>query len=131
MKRAHPVRKRLGGGMRQSGILAAAALHALDTHLARLAEDHANAKAFADAVDGPAGARVVRPDTNIIMIDLPAGMTSGDVVTRAKAAGALITPWSPSRIRAVTHLDADRSAVTRAAAIVRRAIEESAAAQGR
>jgi threonine aldolase len=126
MKRAHTIRKRLGGGMRQSGILAAAALYALDAHLTRLAEDHANAKAFADAVDGPAGARVVRPDTNIIMIDLPAGMRSGDVAARAKEGGVLITAWSASRVRAVTHLDADRAAVTRAAAVVRRAIEETA-----
>ena len=126
MKRAHTVRKRLGGGMRQSGILAAAALHALDAHLARLPDDHANAKAFADAIDGPAGARVVRPDTNIVMIDIPPGIRSGDVVARAKDGGVLVTAWSPSRLRAVTHLDADRAAVTRAAAIVRRAIEETA-----
>jgi threonine aldolase len=126
MKRAHAIRKRLGGGMRQSGILAAAALHALDAHLARLPDDHANAKAFADAVDGPAGARVVRPDTNIIMIDLPDGIASGAVAARAKEGGVLITSWSANRLRAVTHLDVDRAAVTRAAAIVRRAIEEIA-----
>jgi threonine aldolase len=126
MKRVHTVRKRLGGGMRQSGILAAAALHALDAHLARLPDDHANAKAFADAVDGPAGARVVRPDTNIIMIDLPDGIASGAVAARAKEGGVLITSWSANRLRAVTHLDVDRAAVTRAAAIVRRAIEEIA-----
>ena len=127
MRRAHMVRKRLGGGMRQSGILAAAALHALDAHLARLADDHANAKRFADRVDGAAGARVVPPDTNIVMIDLPAGVTSGAVVAAAKDDGVLISPWNVSRVRAVTHLDADATAVTRAAEVVRAAIERSPA----
>lgn len=126
MSRAHMVRKRLGGGMRQSGILAAAALHALDTHLERLPQDHANARLFADHVEGAAGAQVVLPDTNIVMIDLPAGMTSGDVVARAKANGVLLSPWSTTRVRVVTHLDADRDAVTRAAKVVREAIEASA-----
>ena len=113
MKRAHVVRKRLGGGMRQSGILAAAALHALDAHLDRLADDHANAKRFAERVDGTAGARVVPPDTNIVMIDLPEGMTSAAVVSAAKDDGVLISPWHASRVRAVAHLDADAAAVAR------------------
>ena len=125
ISRAHMTRKRLGGGMRQSGILAAAALHALDAHLDRLVDDHANARHFADAVDGAAGARVVPPDTNIVMIDLPTGAASGDVVARAKEHGVLISPWSNTRVRAVAHLDADRAAMTRAAEVVRGAIESS------
>jgi Threonine aldolase len=125
--RAHMVRKRLGGGMRQSGILAAAALYALDSHLERLPEDHANAKRFADRVDGTAGARVVPPDTNIVMIDLPDGVTSGAVVAMARDEGVLISPWSASRVRAVAHLDADTAAVTNAADVVRGAIERVAA----
>jgi len=127
--RAHMVRKRLGGGMRQSGILAAAALYALDAHMERLPEDHANAKQFADRVEGAAGARVVPPDTNIVMIDLPDGVTSGAVVAMAKDDGVLISPWSASRVRAVTHLDADTAAVARAADVVRRAIERVASAR--
>jgi threonine aldolase len=126
MRRAHPVRKRLGGGMRQSGILAAAALHALDVHLARLGEDHANARLLADAVDGAGGARVVPPDTNIVMIDLPPGMTSADVAGRARDGGVLVSPWSGTRVRAVTHLDADRVAVARAGEVLRAAIEAGA-----
>jgi len=124
--RAHVVRKRLGGGMRQSGILAAAALHALDVHLDRLVDDHANAKRFADGVDGAAGARVVPPDTNIVMIDLPAGVSSTAVVAAAKEAGVLLSPWNPTRVRAVAHLDADTAAVTRAATVVREVIERLA-----
>ncbi len=126
MRRAHPVRKRLGGGMRQSGILAAAALHALDAHLARLSDDHANARLLADAVDGAGGASVVPPDTNIVMIDLPPGMTSGEVTARARDADVLVSPWSGTRVRAVTHLDADRAAVARAGEVLRAAIEAGA-----
>ena len=124
MKRAHMVRKRLGGGMRQSGILTAAAMHALDVHLDRLAEDHANARRFADAVVGAAGATVVSPDTNIVMVDLPQGMSSGPVIDAVRREGVLVTPWSTTRIRAVTHLDVDAAAVDRAAGVVRQAIEE-------
>jgi threonine aldolase len=108
------VRKRFGGGMRQSGILAAAALYALDAHLPRLTEDHARAREFAALVDGAGDARVVPPDTNIVMIDLPAGRDSATIVAAAREAGVLLTPWSPSRIRAVFHLDVDAAMVNRA-----------------
>jgi threonine aldolase len=126
IRRAHMVRKRLGGGMRQSGILAAAALHALDVHLARLPDDHASARAFAEIVDGVAGARVVAPDTNIVMVDLPVGVTSGEVVARAKAAEVLLSAWSGTRLRAVAHLDVDLPTMRRAGAVVRDAIESAA-----
>jgi threonine aldolase len=109
------VRKRLGGGMRQSGILAAAALHGLEHHMGRLAEDHANARLLADRVDGVGGARVVPPDTNIVMVDLPDGVSAPDVVARMAERGVRITAWSPTRIRAVTHLDVSRSDVESAA----------------
>jgi threonine aldolase len=122
MTRAHPVRKRLGGGMRQSGILAAAALYALDAHLGRLSEDHAHAKLIADAVDGAAGARVVPPDTNIVMIDLPRPV-AGAVAERAAAAGVLVSTWTHTRLRAVTHLDAPEPAVRRAASTLARVLE--------
>jgi threonine aldolase len=108
------VRKRFGGGMRQSGILAAAALYALDAHLPRLAEDHARAREFAALVDGAGGARVVPPDTNIVMIDLPAERDAFTIVSAAREAGVLLTPWSPTRIRAVFHLDVDAAMVGRA-----------------
>ncbi len=117
------VRKRLGGGMRQSGILAAGALHGIEHHLRRLREDHERAGEYAAIVDGVRGARVVPPDTNIVMLDLPAELDAFAVVERAAEAGVLVTPWSPSRIRAVTHLDADAGAVRRAAETVARVME--------
>jgi len=123
MTEAWSVRKRLGGGMRQSGILAAAALHGLEHHWPRLRDDHARARAFAAAVDGAGGARVVPPDTNIVMVDLPAGVDAFDLVRRAAAAGVLVTPWSPSRIRAVTHLDVGDEDVRRAGETIARLLE--------
>ena len=114
MKHAWEVRKRLGGGMRQSGILAAAALHGLEHHLPRMGDDHARARELAGMLDGVAGARVVPPDTNIVMVDLPLGMPAPTLVARAADAGVLVTPWSATRIRAVTHLDVDAESVRKA-----------------
>lgn len=131
MKRAHAVRKRFGGGMRQSGILAAAALYALDTNLDRLEEDHANARLFAAAVEGGTGASVVPPDSNIVMIDLDEGVSSAAVVARAEEGGVRISEWNPTRVRAVAHLDVAAAAMTRAAAVVRAAIEECTAEASR
>jgi threonine aldolase len=130
VKRAHMVRKRLGGGMRQSGILAAAALHALDHHLSRLADDHAAARRFAEIVAQADRARVVEPDTNIVMVDLPGGTASEAVVAAAATQGVRITPWSATRIRAVMHLDVDMAAIERAGAVVRSAIEQSIVRDG-
>jgi threonine aldolase len=126
VRHAHMVRKRLGGGMRQSGILAAAALYALEHHLGRLADDHATARCFAQLVAGAEGVRVVAPDTNIVMVDLPDGTTSAAVAAAAAEHGVRVTPWSATRIRVVTHLDVDTAAVTRAAEVVRSTIESEA-----
>ena len=103
--RAHRARKRFGGGMRQTGILAAGALYAVDHHFDRLADDHEAATYLARLVDGVGGARVVMPDTNIVMIDLPRPCAD-DVVARAAALGVRISKWHNSRVRAVAHLDA-------------------------
>jgi threonine aldolase len=70
IRAARRARKRWGGGMRQVGILAAACLHALDHHVARLADDHARAKRLADGLAGLPGVQIVAPDTNIVFLDL-------------------------------------------------------------
>lgn len=121
--KAHRVRKRFGGGMRQSGILAAAALYALQHNYERLADDHASARALAQDVDGVAGARVVAPDSNIVMIDLPKPLAA-DVVAKALELGVRISAWHPSRVRAVTHLDAPADVVAEAASRLRQAFEQ-------
>jgi len=122
MHAAWEVRKRLGGGMRQSGIIAAGALHGVQQHLSRLADDHRNASAFATLVDGHGGARVVAPDTNIVMIDLAPGQHADLVVTRAKSAGVAISAWSGTRLRAVFHLDVSREASLAAGAAIAAAL---------
>lgn len=116
MRRAWEVRKRLGGGMRQSGILAAAALHGLEHHLPRLGEDHRRAQALAAGLGGIADLSVVSPDTNIVMVDLPRRLDAFAVVARAREAGVLVTPWNATRIRAVLHLDVDDAALATATA---------------
>ena len=121
---AHAARKRFGGGMRQSGILAAGALHGLDAHLDRMTEDHEHARLLASALEGVHGIRVVSPDTNIVILDLPGGVDAYDVVAATARADVLLTPWSRSRIRAVTHLDVDASAVLKAAEAIGAAMRE-------
>jgi threonine aldolase len=108
-------RKRMGGGMRQVGILAAAGLHALDHHLDRLADDHANAKVLAEAVGvDPAGV-----DTNIVAF---AHEKAGELVDAARADGVLISAVGPRTARLVTHLDVTRADAERAAATLARLV---------
>lgn len=122
MDGAWTVRKRMGGGMRQSGILAAAALHALDHHRDRLSDDHARARALAAAVAGAGDCTVVAPDTNILMIDLPRPVAPV-VAARAAAQGVFVSTWSATRLRAVTHLDVDDGAIRRAGEVLAEALE--------
>jgi threonine aldolase len=119
IKECHRARKMYGGGMRQAGILAAAGLYALDHHRARLADDHANARAFAEALAGAANVAVdlARVHTNIVMIDLTRG-TAQALIDQARAAGVFLGAAGAQRIRAVTHLDVDRDGVLRAANII-------------
>jgi threonine aldolase len=116
--RAHEVRKRLGGGMRQSGILAAAALLGLEDHETQLREDHRWAGAFAAGVAVVPGVRVVAPETNIVMVDLPPGLEGPAVAAAAKAQGVLLSAWSRTRVRAVFHRDVRPEQVGEAVAVV-------------
>ncbi len=117
--RAHRIRKMAGGGMRQAGMLAAAASHALDHHVQRLAQDHALAKRLADGLQGIAGLEVEAPQTNIVFVDLvgAARAQSAALQEHLKAEGVLITGLY--RLRFVTHLDVDAAGVDRAVAAVR------------
>lgn len=116
---AHDARRRLGGGMRQSGILAAACLYGLDHNLGRLAEDHARAAEFAQIVREAPGVQVTAPETNIIMVTVPQHTTPAAVEHAAAARGVGVALWDTRRIRAVTHLDVSAGDVTRAATVVR------------
>src|SRR5439155_67632 len=94
MERGWTASKVFGGAMRQSGIIAAAALYAIEHHIDRLADDHENAHALARMLDGAGGARVVPPDTNIVMIDLAEGRTVAPVQRAAAERGVLISEWT-------------------------------------
>ena len=117
------LRKRLGGGMRQSGLLAAAGLHALDHHLARLAEDHQHARALAEAVAQVPGLAVdlASLETNIVLVEvhLPGGPAA--LVEAARAEGVLFFPVGPTKARLVLHLDVPASAIPLAAERIARA----------
>jgi len=119
--RARRFRRMMGGGMRQAGILAAAALYALDHNLARLAEDHANARLLAERLAGARGV-VVDPATvesNIVMVDLAPPLPEAAIVAaRLEERGVRCFPFGPRRLRLVTHLDVDRAGCTRAAEVI-------------
>ncbi len=117
--RAHRIRKMAGGGMRQAGVLAAAASHALDHHVDRLADDHALARRLADGLAGIEGVQVEPPHTNIVFVDLAGA-------ARDKSAGLLphlaaqgIQAIGLYRLRFVTHLDVDAHGVDRAVSAIR------------
>ena len=108
-------RKRMGGGMRQVGVLAAAGLHALEHHVERLADDHAHARLLAEAcgVD-PAGV-----DTNIVVVRRPDALA---LVAAARDEGVLVSAVGPAAVRLVTHLDVSREDAERAAAVLGRLV---------
>ena len=114
--RAHRWRKMLGGGMRQSGVLAAAAFYALDHHVERLANDHALAQRLADGLQGLPGLTVEPPQTNIVFADLQGERAAG-LMAHLKTRGVLATGLY--KLRFVTHLDVDAAGVDRAIAAVR------------
>jgi threonine aldolase len=104
-------RKRLGGGMRQAGVLAAAGLYALDHHLARLAEDHEHARLLAKRL----GVDPVAVQTNMVVLD---DVAAPVIAEAAKAQGVLVSQVSARRIRLVTSLEVDRAGVERAADVL-------------
>ena len=121
IQRAHRWRKMLGGGMRQAGVLAAAALYALDHHIDRLADDHTLAQRLAHGLALLPGVTVEHPQTNIVFADVPAEHGEG-LVAHLKACGVLATGslyGRSSRLRFVTHLDVDASGIDRTVAAVR------------
>jgi threonine aldolase len=118
------VRRRLGGGMRQAGLLAAAGIYGLEHNFARLAEDHARARKLADGVRRIGAFRVSSPDTNIVMVEIESHFASIEtVMTMLQNRGIRVSQFGPRKMRAVTHLDIDDEGIERAIA----AFEEIAA----
>jgi len=117
--RAHRIRKMVGGGMRQAGILAAAGSYALDHHLDRLTDDHALAKRLANGLTGLRELQVETPQTNILFVDLvgTAWERSAELLLHLKKHGILATGLY--RLRFVTHLDLDTADIDRAITAIR------------
>ncbi len=115
-----------GGAMRQAGIVAAAGAYALDHHVERLAEDHANARALAAGLAELPGVEIDadRVETNIVIFEVDDGFS---LVGALHDAGVEATPLSPRRIRLVTHLDVDRAGCERALDAIRSALPTAAA----
>jgi threonine aldolase len=129
--RAHRIRKMAGGGMRQSGFLAAAASYALDHHIARLADDHALAQRLAQGLQGIVGLQVRSAQTNIVFLDVAEGR-GPDLLAYLKQHGVLATGLIG--LRFVTHLDVDAAGIDHTVRCVRAffagAATTSAAAPG-
>jgi threonine aldolase len=118
---------RLGGAMRQSGILAAAGLYALDHHWDRLAEDHRNAKRLAEVIGNIKGVAIRNPGvpSNLVFIDVSsAGVAAADVVTWLGARGVRMGAMGPTLLRAVTHLDVDADGIETAGRAFASAVKE-------
>ena len=128
--RARVLRRQLGGGMRQAGVIAAAALHALEHHVARLTEDHARAARLTDGLAALPGAALELGDaeTNIVFFELDAALDGIEFRERLAAAGVLCSGTGPQRLRMVTHLGVDDAAIDAAVAATGRVIESMRAA---
>ena len=119
--RAHRIRKMTGGGLRQAGVVAAAALYALDHHVDRLRQDHAMAQRLAAGLQGLSGLSVRSAQTNIVFLDVSEGRGPA-LLAHLKAAGVLATGMLG--LRFVTHLDVDAEAIDRAIAAIRDFIQK-------
>jgi threonine aldolase len=119
--RAHRIRKMTGGGLRQAGVVAAAAMYALDHHVDRLRQDHVMAQRLAAGLQGLSGLAVRSAQTNIVFLDVSEGRGPA-LLAHLKAAGVLATGMLG--LRFVTHLDVDAEAIDRAIAAIRDFIQK-------
>jgi threonine aldolase len=117
IEKARRVRKLLGGGMRQVGILAAAGLVALDEAPPRLAEDHAHARRLGEALERGRGVRVTPPQTNIVVATLE-GRSAPEVAVALAELGVLAIAMDARTLRLVTHRDVDEEDCARAATAI-------------
>lgn len=120
---ARRVRKVMGGGMRQAGILAAAGIYALDNHISRLNEDHLHAKMLAECLSGlHSVSHVVSPQTNIVLFDVDPERGGTQFVSALEKEGLRTSPFGKNRIRMVTHLDVQEPDIARAESILRKVL---------
>jgi threonine aldolase len=118
------IKQQIGGAMRQAGIIAAACLYALDHHVERLADDHANARDLAGGLAEIPGIELdpATVETNIVWFDVRGRMSALELAATLKDRGVLIGAFGPTRMRAVTHLDVDRAGIDAALEILKRVL---------
>ncbi len=127
---ARRVRKRLGGGMRQVGILAAACLYALDHNLARLADDHRRAQRLAEGLRLAPGLEIQEPETNIVLVNVTdPRLDPSELLRSLGARGVHVWRFGKRQYRAITHLDVDDAGVDRAVRSFQEVITEALATQ--
>jgi threonine aldolase len=125
---ARDLRHRLGGAMRQAGILAAAGTYAVRNNLERLAEDHANAKRLAEGIADavPSVTDPAETETNMVVLDLTStALDAAALADACQAEGVLVSTVGPRRVRLLTHLDVDSEGIDRALGVVRTALTTS------
>jgi threonine aldolase len=130
INRARRYRKIFGGAMRQAGVLAAAAIYALDHHVERLAEDHRNAQLIAQAIAEVPGLRLDPPDihTNLVWFEVESEMgPAKDVLAKLKSRGVLVGGGDGRVLRACTHLDVSAADAEQAAAVIRKTLRRPVA----
>jgi threonine aldolase len=126
ISRARRARRMFGGAMRQSGILAAAGLYALDHNLGRLAEDHANARLLAERLTGlrRVSLDLATAQSNIVIFRMEEGAPdAATIVARAEEKGVLVSAFAARTVRAVTHLDVNQDQCRHAADLLAEVIE--------
>jgi threonine aldolase len=118
-------KQRLGGSMRQAGIIAAACIHALDHHVARLADDHANARALARGLSQIEGLDVQQPETNLVYIaTTDSRLTAEQLQARLRLKGISVSQLG-GRIRACTHIDVTAAMIEDAVAVTRGIVRDA------
>jgi threonine aldolase len=118
-------KQRLGGSMRQAGVVAAACVYALDHHVERLADDHQNACALAAGLSQIAGVEVQQPETNLVFFKPDgAGVPGADMVAALRQRGVLLAMMD-GRIRACTHLDVSTDMIEETLGLIRGIVREA------
>jgi len=134
MHRARRARKLFGGALRQAGMMAAAAIYALEHHISRLTEDHNNARFFAEQLAGIQGITIDLDivESNIVFFEIdPKYGSSSQLCEQLMARNVKVGPFGPQRLRACTHLDVTREQIQHAAMAVRECVKEGSAQTGR
>lgn len=125
IEQAWRFKHQFGGAMRQSGILCAAGVYALDHHVERLADDHDNARKLADGLTNVETLRVEPPETNMVFFDVSqTGLGAAEFNERLMKKGVRLSPVGPTRLRAVTHLDIPDDGIDEAIAAIKAIAEE-------